>query len=78
MYADGVLGNKGMLQIMGSLTTAVFNYMRAQHSQPYTLKSILNTTYGYLFNDVELTASDSLLLFMSQAQGFSLDRFKKE
>lgn len=78
MYADGLLGNKGMLQTLGSLVAGVFNYVRSPHSPPYSLKSILGTSYGYIFEDVEMSANDALLTFMSQAQGFSLDRFKKE
>ena len=77
MYADGVLGNHGLLNVMGSLTNAVFNYMRASNSSPYSMKSILGQVYGYLYDDVELNASDSLKLFMSQAQGFNKDLFKK-
>lgn len=78
MYADGLLGNKGMLQVMGSLTNAVFNYMRSPNSPPYTLKSILGKTYGYIFDDVELSASEGLLLFMTQAQGFNPENFKRK
>lgn len=78
MYADGLLGNKGMLQTLGALVTGVFNYIRQPNSQSYNLKSVLGNSYGYIFDDVEITPNDALLLFMSQSQGFSLDRFKKE
>lgn len=76
MYADGMLGNGGVIQQLGSLVTGVFNYMRAPHSQPHSLKSILGASYGYIFNDVEVSPSDSLLMFMSQAQGFDSKLFK--
>lgn len=78
MYADGLLGNKGMLQTLGALVTGVFNYVRAPNSPPYSLKSILNNTYGYIFDDKEDSPNDALLTFMTQAQGFSMDRFKKD
>jgi hypothetical protein len=78
MYADGMLGNKAMLQTLGSLVAGVFNYVRSPHSPPYSLKSVLGNSYGYIFEDAEVSANDALLIFMSQAQGFSLDRFKKE
>jgi hypothetical protein len=78
MYADGMLGNKAMLQTLGSLVAGVFNYVRAPNSPPYSLKSILGSSYGYIFDDAELSPSDALLVFMSQAQGFSLDRFKRK
>lgn len=77
MYADGILGNLGMMNVMGSLTNAVFNYMRSKNTSPYSLKSILNKSYGYIYDDVELSVSDSLKLFMSQAQGFNMDYFNK-
>ena len=78
MYADGIIGNKGMLQVMGSLTTAIFNYIRSQHTTPYDLKAILGQSYGYIFNDVEMSASDGLLLFLTQAQGFNPENFKRK
>ena len=78
MYADGLIGNKGILTGIGTLTSGVFNYMRSPHSPPYTLKSILGSVYGYMYPDSELPANDSLLTFMSQAPGFDLDKFKRE
>ena len=75
MYADGVLGNHGLLNAIGLLVSGVFNYIRDPNSPPYSLKSILNQSYGYLHEDVEITPSDSLKLFMSQAKGYSENRF---
>jgi len=78
MYADGIIGNNGILQSSASLTAGVFNYLSGPNSQPYTVKSILGNAYSYISDDEELPANDSLLLFMSQAQGFDLSKFKKE
>lgn len=78
MYADGIIGNRAIIPILGSLVTGVFNYIRPQGSSPYSLKSIIGNSYGYIYEDIESNPNDSLLLFMTQAQGFSLDRFKKE
>jgi hypothetical protein len=78
MYADGLIGNKGILNVMGTLTSGVFNYMRSPNSQPYALKSILGSAYGYMYPDSELPTNDSLLTFMSQAPGFELGKFKRE
>ena len=78
MYADGLLGNKSLLVTQGTLTAGVFNYLRSSNNAPYTLKNILGTAYGYMFNDVESDASESLKLFMSQAPGFNINRFKDE
>ena len=75
MYADGVLGNHGLLNAIGLLVSGVFNYIRSPETPPYSLKSILNQAYGYLYEDAEVTPSDSLKMFMSQAKGFNDNRF---
>lgn len=75
MYADGVLGNHGLLNTTAMLVNGVFNYIRDPKSPPYSLKSILNQAYGYIHEDVEVTPSDSLKFFISQAKGFSEGRF---
>lgn len=77
MYSDGIIGNQGLLTVLGSLTAGVFNYTRAPNSQPYSLKSILGNNYGYIFGEVKTKPSDALLTFMSQAQGFDIGKFKK-
>jgi len=76
MYADGMVGNKNLMVTLGTLTAGVFNYIRGNNSQPYSLKSILGTTYNYIYQEADLSASESLLAYMSQAQGFNLDKFK--
>jgi hypothetical protein len=77
MYADGALGNKSVVTGLGTLTAGVFNYLRTKDSQTYKLKDLLGNVYQYYYNEPEVSASDSLLVFMSQAQGFSLDKFKR-
>ena len=77
MYADGALGNKSVAVGLGTLTTGVFNYLRASNSSTYKLKDILGTTYNYYYNEPELSASESLLTFISQAQGFDINKFKR-
>ena len=80
MYADGLVGNQGLLNILGSLTTGVFNYMRASNSPPYKLANILGNAYDYLYQPMteeqkKQQANEQLLALMSQAPGFSQDRF---
>ena len=77
MYADGALGNKSSVIGLGTLTAGVFNYLRAKDSQSYKLKDVLGNVYQYYYNEPEASGSDSLLVFMSQAQVFSLDKFKR-
>lgn len=78
MYADGAIGNYEILKTLGSLTAGVFNYLRSANSAAYDLKSILGSSYGYMFAEKESNPSESLLTFMSQAQGFNMSKFEKE
>ena len=81
MYADGLIGNRGLLEVMGSLTAGVFNYMRQANSSPYKLANILGGSYEYISpplskEDKKAAVSNSILAFMSQAPDFKADRFK--
>jgi len=78
MFADGAIGNYGLLQTLGSLTAGVFNYLRSPNSPAYELKSILGNTYDYMFTEQTADPNESLLTFMTQAQGFNMGKFKKE
>jgi hypothetical protein len=76
MYADGLVGNRGLLNMQGTLVAGVFNYLRASNSQPYTLKSVLGSAYEYFYGIEKADPSQSLLMFMSQAPNFKMDRFQ--
>lgn len=81
MFADGILGNRGIFDAIAPLTAAVFNYFRPQNSPAFRVEQIYPWIHEYSVNpDTEPTASqkasDGLLLFMSQAQGFDAARFK--
>lgn len=80
MYGDGLIGNQGVLNVLGILTNGVFNYMRAAGTSPYKLANILGNAYDYLYpplteEEQRQQANEQLLSFMSQAPGFSKDRF---
>ena len=77
MYADGMVGNQAIISVLGALTAGVFNYTRAPNSPPYSLKSIIGSSYGYIYPEQEVKPSDALLTFMSQAQGFDIGKFKR-
>jgi len=76
MYADGLVGNRSLLTILGTLTAGVFNYMRPNSSLPYDLKAVIGSAYDYIYGEEKADASQSLLSFMSQAPEFSMDKFK--
>lgn len=81
MYADGVLGNHGILTALGQLTAGVFNYMRAKDAPDYKLVSILGTAYDYIVPPAtpeqrQESVSEALKLFMTTAPGFDPQKFK--
>lgn len=81
MYADGVLGNHGLLIAIGQLTAGVFNYIRAKDSTEYKLASILGTAYDYIVppaspEEQQETVNNSLKLFLTAAPGFDSKKFK--
>lgn len=81
MYADGVLGNHGVIQMLATLTSGVFNYMRAANAAPYRIESVLGAMSDYLYPPLpeeykKEQANQQLLAFMTQAPGFNADRFK--
>jgi hypothetical protein len=81
MYADGMIGNYGVLTQLATLTNGVFNYMRTANSSPYKLVNILGSAYDYIYpplsdDEVKANANNSLLAFMTQAQGFDAKLFE--
>ena len=80
MYADGMLGNKGIYDAITPLTTAIFNYLRASGAPQFTPDSIFPWINEYSTDpDLDPTpvekVNDSLLTFISQAQGFDMKNF---
>lgn len=78
MWADGQIGNGLVLETLGNLTAGIYNYMRSNSSQAYTLRNIIGRSYEYLYppQDTTRTVNESLLAYVSQAKGFKPDMFK--
>ena len=73
-----MIGNRAIIETLGNLTAGVYNYMRAANSTAYKLKDIIKQAHDYLYpsqDNIE-NPSESLLAYMTQAKGFSIDRFK--
>jgi hypothetical protein len=49
MYHDGIIGNYGLLQVLGSHAAGFFNSMLPKGKQPFKLKDIIPTQYEYLY-----------------------------
>ena len=82
MYIDGIIGNQGILTVLGQLTAGVFNYIRPANSPDYKLHKILGQAYDYIVPPLspeqkQAQVNESLKLFMTSAPGFSESRFKK-
>lgn len=80
MFADGMLGNKGIFDALTPITTGIFNYLRTAGSPTFRPEQIFPWVNEYSQNpDLEPPAeekvNDSLLTFMTQAHGFSMERF---
>lgn len=82
MYADGIIGNQGILTVLGQLTAGVFNYMRPANSPDYKLAKILGLAYDYIVPPLskeqqQEATQNALKTWMSAAPGFNPNRFKK-
>jgi hypothetical protein len=80
MYADGMIGNYGLLTQIATLTNGVFNYMRQANSPTYKLANILGNAYDYIYPPLteeqkKTAVNDGLIGFMSQAKGFNKTKF---
>lgn len=81
MYADGLLGNKGIFEAIKPLTIAVFNYMRSPNAPAYKVDQLFPWVDEYAKNpdnepDSQQAVSSALLGFVTQAKGFKMERFK--
>jgi len=68
MYADGIIGNYGILEVLGTLTAGQFNKMLSKGQTAYKLQDIIPRAYDYLYpplsdEDKKELASQRLLAF---------------
>jgi len=81
MYSDGLIGNQGMMTVLGQLTAGVFNYIRPANAPDYKLSRILGQAYDYIVPPLtpeqqKEASNNALKTYMMMAPGFSQDRFK--
>jgi hypothetical protein len=74
MYADGMLGNRGILNALGALTAGVFNYIRPQNAPAYKLENIIGRAHDYLFpplsgNEKKQQVNNALINYMKRQPG---------
>ena len=49
MFNDGLIGNLGVMEVLGMLTAGQFNKMLPKNSTPYKLQNIIPQAYDYLY-----------------------------
>lgn len=49
MFNDGVIGNLGLIQVLGSHAAGHFNSLLPKNSPPYKLQDIIPNQYEYLY-----------------------------
>jgi hypothetical protein len=81
MYADGMVGNQSVINLLGTLATGLFNYIRPANSPTYKIANIIGSAYDYIYPPLspefeKEAVNNSLLVFMSQAPGFEKERFE--
>lgn len=81
MFADGVIGNKGILEVLGCLTGAVYNYMRKEGTPASKLEDIIPRAYDYIYpplseQDKKQQVNQALLSYMKMAPGAPQNLFE--
>jgi hypothetical protein len=69
MYADGLIGNRGIVEVLGNLTAGHFNSLLPKGKPSYKLQDIIPRVYGYIFpplteQDKKNQVNEQLLTFM--------------
>lgn len=81
MYADGLIGNRAIIEILGSLTAGHFNSMLPKGKTPYDLNAIIPRIYDYLYPPLSEEAkrsqvSNQLIAFAMMAPNAPKEFFK--
>lgn len=72
MLSDGMLGNKGILLALSTLTTGNLNAKLKKEAKPFTIKQVLPSTHEYIIpplTEEEQVAetNKNLMAFMAMA-----------
>ena len=72
MLSDGLLGNKGILLALSTLTTGNLNAKLKKEAKPFTIKQVLPSTHEYIIpplTEEEQVAetNKNLMAFMAMA-----------
>jgi len=82
MYVDGMIGNRGLLETLGSLKGAIYNYIRPENQRAYTLQDMIPRVHEYLYPPLPESVkankvSESLMQFMQMAPNAPTNLFEE-
>jgi hypothetical protein len=74
MYHSGLIGNIGLLEVLGTLTAGQFNKMLPKGKAAYKLKDIIPNAYDFIYpplseQDKKEQVNQSLLAFALMSPG---------
>jgi hypothetical protein len=74
MYHSGLIGNIGLLEVLGTLTAGQFNKMLPKGKAPFKLKDIIPNAYDFIYpplseQDKKEQVNQSLLAFALMSPG---------
>ena len=74
MYHSGLIGNIGLLEVLGTLTAGQFNKMLPKGKPPFKLKDIIPNSYDFIYpplseQDKKQQVNQSLLAFALMSPG---------
>lgn len=72
MLSDGMLGNKGILLALSTLTTGNLNSKLKKEAKPFTIKHVLPSTHEYIIppltpEEQQIETNKNLMAFMAMA-----------
>lgn len=82
MYNDGIIGNYGILQVLGTLTAGQFNTVLPKGKPPFKLQDIIPSQYDYLYPPLtekskKEALNKSLMSFVKSAPNAPSHLFKE-
>lgn len=72
MLSDGILGTKGILLALSTLTTGNLNAKLKKEAKPFTIKQVLPSTHEYIIpplsaEEQQVETNKNLMAFMAMA-----------
>lgn len=74
MYHNGLIGNMGLLEVLGTLTAGQFNKVLPKGKPPYKLRDIIPQAYEFIYpplseQEKKKQVNSSLLAYVASQKG---------